>query len=300
MKIRLAIFLIAMAGSGAIATNGEVREVKDIPPEIHADDRSRFIVGNALWTLVHEISHALIHELDMIVLGREEDAADLIASIALLHGTDDHPHGVREAELVAEAAQGWRLEWRIDQLNDDPAAYWDGHSLDIQRYYNIVCLLHARRPEVHASRPHLELHSQRALACDDYEYEQAASSVARMLDTYGRPEGEQGGAEISVVFEDPGIEAHGLLGDLVRRSGIADHVAELSPELFKLPRPIDLVFAPCFGDETAYWRSDRQEIVFCYELLARFDQLYDVQQCLEESESKDESALLSCLPRGLR
>ena len=47
---------------------------------------TRFVLGNALWTLVHEMAHALIGEFDVALLGKEEDAADCIATIALLHG----------------------------------------------------------------------------------------------------------------------------------------------------------------------------------------------------------------------
>src|SRR5262249_8299399 len=35
-----------------------------------------FVVGNTLFALVHEVGHALISEMGLPVLGREEDAAD--------------------------------------------------------------------------------------------------------------------------------------------------------------------------------------------------------------------------------
>src|ERR1700676_2962934 len=38
-----------------------------------------FVVGNTLFVLAHEMGHALIGQMNMPVLGREEDAADSFA-----------------------------------------------------------------------------------------------------------------------------------------------------------------------------------------------------------------------------
>src|SRR4051794_18088900 len=53
-----------------------------------------FVAGNALFTLSHELGHAVIATFDLPVLGREEDAADSFATLALLHvGTELTPSG---------------------------------------------------------------------------------------------------------------------------------------------------------------------------------------------------------------
>src|SRR5437868_6462646 len=39
-------------------------------------DRVEFVVGNTLFVLLHELGHVLITELNLPVLGRQEDAAD--------------------------------------------------------------------------------------------------------------------------------------------------------------------------------------------------------------------------------
>ena len=43
-----------------------------------------FIVGNTLFVMAHEMGHALINQMDMPVLGREEDAADSFAIVTAL------------------------------------------------------------------------------------------------------------------------------------------------------------------------------------------------------------------------
>ena len=46
-------------------------------------DELRFITANAEFTLLHEMGHLLISELQLPVLGREEDAADQLGFMGL-------------------------------------------------------------------------------------------------------------------------------------------------------------------------------------------------------------------------
>jgi hypothetical protein len=92
----VAALLVAASTDGRPAsTEGSGISAAD-SPEV------RFVVGNALWTLVHEMGHALIAELNVGILGREEDAADCIATIALLHGSTDFgiPNQLDEIEFI--------------------------------------------------------------------------------------------------------------------------------------------------------------------------------------------------------
>ena len=49
-------------------------------------DETRFITANAEFTLLHEMGHLLISELQLPVLGREEDAADQLGFMGLFLG----------------------------------------------------------------------------------------------------------------------------------------------------------------------------------------------------------------------
>ena len=46
-------------------------------------EQLRFVTTNSEFTLLHEMGHLLIHELQLPVLGREEDAADQLGFIGL-------------------------------------------------------------------------------------------------------------------------------------------------------------------------------------------------------------------------
>src|SRR5262245_54768503 len=45
---------------------------------------TEFVVGNMLFVLMHEMAHVHVTEMGLPVLGREEDAADMFATLALL------------------------------------------------------------------------------------------------------------------------------------------------------------------------------------------------------------------------
>jgi hypothetical protein len=91
-----------------------------------------FATGSVLaFILEHEFTHALIHIYNLPVLGKEEDAADTLATLLLLKS----PQGDK---LALGAAQFW-ADFSGRQNPPPVAAYADVHSLDLQRAYSIVC-----------------------------------------------------------------------------------------------------------------------------------------------------------------
>ena len=95
-----------------------------------------FISGNMLFAMLHELAHTAIADLDLPVLGREEDAADNFAVLRLLHVGSDLSHRV-----LVEAAKGWFLSDRRDREEGEKPVLFDNHGLDQQRAYQIVCLM---------------------------------------------------------------------------------------------------------------------------------------------------------------
>ncbi|MFL5893032.1 MAG: DUF4344 domain-containing metallopeptidase [Solirubrobacterales bacterium] len=81
--------------------------------------------------LEHEFTHALIHIYDLPVLGKEEDAADTLATLLLLKS----PQGDK---LALGAAEFW-ADFSGRQNPPAIADYADAHSLDLQRAYSIIC-----------------------------------------------------------------------------------------------------------------------------------------------------------------
>lgn len=107
----------------------------------HTDTEEQLLamtVGATLFVFLHELGHALIQELDLPTTGREEDAADEFATLLLIEA-GDAGHGA-----ALSAAAWFALE--SDRKQGGPRQFWDEHSLDEQRFYDILCRLHACNP----------------------------------------------------------------------------------------------------------------------------------------------------------
>ncbi len=259
-----------------------------------------FVVANTLWTLLHETAHVLISELNIPVFGHEEDAADQIATIALLHGATDLgvPESIPEVNAVIATAQAWRIEWELEERDHVQAPYWDNHALDIQRFYDMMCLLYGSDPDKYKEvEKQLGLPYQRAFSCADYEHEQARSAVNRAMEVYGRLyESDNARSKVRVIYEKLLSEEHQRVRTIVEKSGVAELVARHLQRLVALPNDINIVFMACLGNETAYWQRDRKEIVMCYDLLERFEYLYQARRCFD-TPGLSEEEMDECLIR---
>ncbi len=136
------------------------------------------VSGTLVFALMHEIGHALIDVLDLPTTGREEDAADQLATILLLQ---QGPSG----DSLAFGAVGWfATDAHSGQL--DSLAFADDHGLDLQRVYNIVCWIHGRDPKEYPEI--IEdgwLPEHRRDRCPA-EYRRLAESWRRLLAPYRR------------------------------------------------------------------------------------------------------------------
>ena len=101
------------------------------------------VIDAVMHTLFHELAHAFIAQYDLPVLGREEDAADGLASIFLIEYFE------QGQEIVLTAADLFDLESQdIETLEKQD--YWGEHSLDIQRYYSSMCNVYGSAPKAYA------------------------------------------------------------------------------------------------------------------------------------------------------
>ena len=107
------------------------------------DEQVEDAVTNATtFVFYHELGHALVDAYDLPITGREEDAVDQLSVLLLADGT---PEG---EQMVLDAAVSFskQASGELDEL-----AFADEHSLDQQRYYNIICLLYGQDEEKFAS-----------------------------------------------------------------------------------------------------------------------------------------------------
>ena len=88
----------------------------------------------------HEVGHALIGVYELPTTGPEEDAADSFSSFVMADATS----GTRGQDAIYSAATWFWLEHNRQGVSN--SAFWDTHSLNIQRYYNISCFSYGSNP----------------------------------------------------------------------------------------------------------------------------------------------------------
>ena len=130
--------------------------------------------GPAVFILLHESGHAVFDLLKIPILGREEDAADTFAAVALLRLGEGFA-----LRTIRGAAWAYAQEASSRPLEEGDFA--DAHSLDPQRYYNIVCLAYGSDPKFFATViTGRQLPADRAESCAD-EYHQALFAFQKLI-----------------------------------------------------------------------------------------------------------------------
>lgn len=94
------------------------------------------VEGAYRFIMLHEVGHALTHQLDLPITGREEDVADQFATLALIRQGDK---GAQSAIDGVLALQG--------QSEFGDSDYAGEHSLGPQRLYNVACWVFGSDPD---------------------------------------------------------------------------------------------------------------------------------------------------------
>lgn len=108
-----------------------------------AHEANETLSGLIVFIFAHEIGHALIDVYDLPVTGREEDAVDQLATMFLLSNEQGN-------KFLISATKFFLTKGVLDVLAQD-LVFWDEHSLNLQRFYNIVCLQYGKDPQKYSS-----------------------------------------------------------------------------------------------------------------------------------------------------
>jgi hypothetical protein len=249
---------------------------------LHQRDREtvvHFVVGNALFTLAHEFGHALVSDLRLPVLGREEDAVDIFATLALLHVGTEFAHDV----LVATAKSHMLTAERDARMGVAPVFY-GAHGLDQQRAYKILCLMVGSDPEAfHGLAQDAMLPKERQESCQA-DFELAKTSWLGLLAPNLRQDSRRemslwerlarplthGTGQPEVSIEVRYSEALGelRLSQMVLQTvGVIEIVREFAIEnLVGLQGGLTIEAKTCDAPN-AFWDPAERRIVLCYELV---------------------------------
>jgi hypothetical protein len=230
-----------------------------------------FVLGNIEYLLVHEIAHLLIGELNVPIIGPVENAADYIATLALIREEPLDPRQRDRAErFLLASADAFAASWQAGRALDAEVPYWGAHALSIQRYYQIVCLLYGSDPETFAGLlQRAGVPEAKAESCV-VEYARANRAAEWLLRNYGRRPGDAAAAATQIVYGRPPTLVSTSVLRKLRSIELLERVIGRLHERFTIARPFKVVMRSC-GQSEAAWMPDVRELVICYELI---DTLY--------------------------
>ena len=225
-----------------------------------------FVVGNMLFVMLHELSHAVVSEFDIPVLGRDEDAADDFAVQRGLSVGSAFSHRV-----LTEAAKGWFYSDERDRRDGEALAFYDEHGLDKQRAYNIVCLMVGSDPALFKDLANqTKLPPERQQTCPN-DYKKVARAWQRMLQEHRRS-ADQPKVNINVIYgEGKGDLAPFAAG--FRSVHFLEVAAQNAADLLAWKMPFTLEMKTC-GFINAAWVTETRNLTLCYELAQDFAELF--------------------------
>src|SRR3954453_5385587 len=265
-RIREAGQMLAMSNAAVAALDPQKR-----------DQLIGFVIGDTLFTLTHELGHAVISEFRLPGLGREEDAADAFATLALLHVGSDFAHRVLE-----DAARGLLTMAARDVTMGHEPRFYDENGLDKQRAYQIVCFMVGSDPGAfRAAASQAKLPQERQESCRG-DYEQAQVSWLQLLEPplrsappkpsfldrlLKRPAPVSGPLETRIEV-NYGAASGDLAPcrDVLKTVGLLEIVRDFVVRNFALPRRITFEAKTC-GEPNAWWDAGGRRLTVCYEIV---------------------------------
>lgn len=141
------------------------------------DELAQWAAGAYAFFFYHELGHALIDLLDLPTVGREEDAVDQVAALTLLD-----PEAGQDGLVAIDAAIGFFFVMGSQAEGLQDLAFWDVHSLDLQRAYGMACLAYGYDPTFFAEYvgEFGFLPAERAQGCEK-EYTRTSEAWERLL-----------------------------------------------------------------------------------------------------------------------
>jgi Putative metallopeptidase len=243
----------------------EISWLQDLSPE-QRKDLIEFVAGNLLFTLAHELGHALITEMGLYVLGREEDAADSYAIFGMLS-----VGSLVSDRILTHATTGWFLSDERNQKQGIGLAFYDEHSLDRQRAYEIVCLMVGSDPQRFAEAAiKANLPEDRQETCQG-DYSNVSWSWTTALKPHLRSP-DKPKQTINVVY-GPVEAQYEPLVKIFRTIRLLETGADFAANRYVWRRPITFEMSTC-GAPSAGFDLRAQKITICYELALDFAMLY--------------------------
>jgi len=172
--------------------------------------------------------------------------------------------------ILVNAVKSWMISDRRSREKGETAVYYDAHGLDLQRAYNVICLMVGSDPERYddlASEANMP--EDRRQSCQG-DYSNASWSWDKLLKPYLLSAGQEP-VKYSIVYGKPEGSLD-IFERALRASAIMEHVAWYAGR-YAWRKGFTIEAVTC-GEAGASWDLPEHKVVLCYELADEFVQLY--------------------------
>lgn len=115
-------------------------------------------VNTTLFIAMHEVGHCLIHEFSFGYSGKEEDAVDDFATLAML--------AMKQEQVAVDGGVAMALLTPLAKTRTlGIEVFWDAHAFGEQRYADIFCTIYGSDPAGHAAMVPTQIPAARASTC---------------------------------------------------------------------------------------------------------------------------------------
>jgi len=160
----------------AAVSPDKLKQSPDAPPRglLPGVTRAEAIVGAIGGVALHETGHAVFDIQQIPRLGREEDAADMVAGFVMLQ------FGSEVARVMIKGMFNVTHNWQAETPNISVALLADSHSLALQRGFAILCLAYGKEPDTFKDLAQAWLPPARQPSCAR-EYRQAENAFRKTI-----------------------------------------------------------------------------------------------------------------------
>lgn len=264
MKKTALTLLGSLLAAGAMAFAPMSAQAVELTPEQRAEV-DNFVLGASTAIMLHEMGHLLVNELEIPILGREEDVADTIAALILL--IQDEEDEERATAYLNASVVNWFLFGRNEPDEISDARMADEHSLSRQRAFATICLAYGSgHPRFRSYAQTHSLPEDRMASCE-LEFPATLSSFIRLMTPHFLEDDAEQGAQAIVVYEES--ENYPELVERLQAEGFLEELADVVFSEIAMPRDVIFAAGECQMINAFYSPSFDEGIpavVFCYEM----------------------------------
>lgn len=129
--------------------------------EVQSNYSPRFLKSALTALFLHELGHALVEELNIPDISNQESVADTFSGVMMLEWLDQPQQWLESAEVMKP---------KTDEIAKE--AIWGEHRLDLQRYYDALCLAYgsAKAPRVYRLIQEAWINDNHERCTEDYPF----------------------------------------------------------------------------------------------------------------------------------